>query len=121
MEPGGIISATQDHRRLGVAQFTDRTESGRYRTKLQPLIAEQLKIPRRNNFVGPSSGNGRWKAVVFSTFSPPFNFSEPLTNFTSSTLDPGPKMMSNSAVAAFGVTLSSLTVLILLSSSLAPA
>jgi hypothetical protein len=55
-----------------VAQFTDRTKSGRYSTKVQPLIAEQVKIPRRNNFAGPSSGNGRWKAVVLSALSAPF-------------------------------------------------
>jgi hypothetical protein len=59
--------------------------------KVQPHMAEQLKIPRRNNFVGPSSGNGRWKAVVLSILSAPFNVSEPLTNLTSSTFDPALK------------------------------
>lgn len=87
-----------------VAQFTDRTKSGRYSTKVQPLIAEQVKIPRRNNFAGPSSGNGRWKAVVLSALSAPFHFSEPVTNLTSSTFDPELKINKNSAFTVSGET-----------------
>jgi len=73
-------------------------------------------MPRRSRRALLPGGKGTWNVVADSVFAAVRSFSDPLMNFTSSSLGPGAKRKKNSALAVPGTSRASLVVRIWLRS-----
>jgi hypothetical protein len=73
-------------------------------------------MPRRSRRASLPGGKGTWNVVADIVFVAVRSFSDPLMNFTSSSLGPGAKRKKNSALAVSGTSRGSLVVRIWLRS-----